>query len=43
MHAYVDRVYDVQLTQVASIACLKQHTSCLFHLLLPRLLPAGSL
>ena len=30
-------------TQVASIACLKQHTSCLFHLLLPRLLPAGGL
>ena len=43
MHAYVDRVYYVQLTQVASIACLKQHTSCLFHLLLPRLLPAGGL
>ena len=30
-------------TQVASIACLKQHTSRLFHLLLPRLLPAGGL
>ena len=42
-YACVGRSSILCSTQVASIACLKQHISCLFHLLLPRLSPAGGL